>query len=322
MPAVAAIALLTACNAHGGNALPPGTGGGIAAPSLRSQQGSWMTPDAKSQALLYVSDFGTNDIYVFSFPNGKLVGTLTGFDSPGGECVDASGNVFITNEATAPNILEYAHGGTTPIATLSDPAGNPLSCSIDPVSGDLAVANTQGATSNAQGNVAIYRKARGKPKVRTDLNVPEVFYCGYDDAGNLFIDGENIGSSFEFAELPVNGRRFKNITLQQRIGFPGSVQWDGKNVTVADAGSSITPTIYRFAIEHAKGDLVGTTLLDTANDIGQTWITPASGKAAKQNVVAAESGTVGIWKYPAGKAPLRTLTGFTNPFGVTVSYAQ
>src|SRR5271168_2628847 len=40
---------------------------------------SWMSPDAKkSKSLLYVADQGNNDVEVYSYPDGKLKGTLTG----------------------------------------------------------------------------------------------------------------------------------------------------------------------------------------------------------------------------------------------------
>src|SRR5580692_2579193 len=49
---------------------------------------SWMSPSAKKSALLYVSDAGSGDVYVYSYPKGKLTGTLTGFNFPEGECAD------------------------------------------------------------------------------------------------------------------------------------------------------------------------------------------------------------------------------------------
>ena len=42
---------------------------------------SWMAPDAKKHDLLYVSDsfpYGSNDVYVYSYPKGKLKGQADG----------------------------------------------------------------------------------------------------------------------------------------------------------------------------------------------------------------------------------------------------
>src|SRR5579863_1388101 len=124
----ASIALLTACAAQGG---------GSAIPTLVPPTASVA---ARASALLYVSDTVTGDVYVFSYPKGKLVQTLTGFADPAGECVDATGNVFVANTGSS-NVLEYAHGGSSPIATLDDSGYFRVGCAVDPVTGNLAVSN-------------------------------------------------------------------------------------------------------------------------------------------------------------------------------------
>jgi hypothetical protein len=132
---------------------------------------SWMAPDTKKRDLLYVSDsfpYGSNDVYVYSYPKGKLKGTLTGFNEPSGQCVDKAGDVFIANFG-ASQILEYAHGGTSPIKTLSDPDYYPLGCSVDPTTGNLAVTNRL-STSFTAGDVAIYADASGTPTSYTAPN--------------------------------------------------------------------------------------------------------------------------------------------------------
>jgi hypothetical protein len=40
----------------------------------------------------------------------RLVGTLTGFTNPQGDCVDKSNNVWIV-DTEASQLIEYAHGG-------------------------------------------------------------------------------------------------------------------------------------------------------------------------------------------------------------------
>ncbi len=84
-----------------------------------------MRDGIKSGSLLYVSDTESGDVYVFNYPKGTPAGTITGLTDPGGECVDAKGNVFVTNTGGS-NVLEYAHGGTAPIATLKDPGFFPI----------------------------------------------------------------------------------------------------------------------------------------------------------------------------------------------------
>jgi hypothetical protein len=134
----AAAALLAGC---GGSQPPIGAPGAMpqtAALAVHTDRGeSWMLPEGKGADLLYVSDGGTDDVLVFSYPQGALVGTLSGFDNPYGLCTDVKGDVFVVNES-ADTVVEYAHGGKTPIATLN--LGTPtLACSVDEHTGDLAV---------------------------------------------------------------------------------------------------------------------------------------------------------------------------------------
>ena len=123
-------------------------------------QPSWMSPDAKEQQLLYVSDQKTDDVYVYSYPTGKLVGTLTGFAAPYGQCTDKSGNVFIT-QFDASDVTEYAHGGTNPIKTLDTAGEYPVGCSVDPKTGNLAVAKF--ISDNYPGGIFVLAHATGTP---------------------------------------------------------------------------------------------------------------------------------------------------------------
>jgi hypothetical protein len=118
---------------------------------------SWMDPDAKDvQYLLYTSDEATGTVNVYAHRSkGHLVGQLTGFQFPYGECLDASSNVYIADFASN-DIVEYAHGGTTPINTIHDRYGFPIGCSVDPTTGDLAVANFEGVGKTCMGGIVIY----------------------------------------------------------------------------------------------------------------------------------------------------------------------
>lgn len=274
------------------------------------------TAGVARHSLLYVSDTATNDVYVYSYPRGKFVGALTGFDDPQGLCADQNGDVFVAN----PNgfdVLEYAHGGKEPIATLYDPPRMPEGCSVDATTGNLAV------TENNPGSVAIYEKATGKPKYYRDGNeyyhLSQYFFCGYDDRGDLFVDGINYSSSptFKFAELPSGGKRLINLTLDHTIEWPGGVQWDGRYVAVGDAYSGV---INQFSINGKHGKLKGTTELANADGVNVFWID--SGK-----VVGPNYGGVNVmfWKYPTGGSPTKVVSNPLpqphHPYGATVSAA-
>jgi hypothetical protein len=265
-----------------------------------------MAPEAASGDLLYVSN--VQNVTVYSYPKGKHVGTLRGLYRPNGECTDSAGDVFIASQNT---VLEYKHGGKKPIRTLMLSGYAPADCASDPTTGNLAVTWDAGFSS---GYVAIYQQGSGTPTLY-DNSTMLFNFCGYDDKGNLFVDGvTNHGDQFLFAELPKNGTSMTSLSLNQSIGFGAAVQWDGKYVTVQDSDVS---KIYRFAISGSRGTLKGTVNLEGATKYGlyQTWIDG-------EKVVGADilSNTVWYWKYPAGGAAIKSITKqVLAPYGVTIS---
>jgi hypothetical protein len=304
--ALATAALLAGC---AGNSLQTPPTASSAARTLTAGA-SWMNPDANTGALLYASDSAANVVKVFSYPRGKLVGTLTGFQTPQGLCVDRAGNVFITNSGLA-EILEYAHGGTTPIATLADPNEHPIGCAVSPSNGDLAATNIFD-NSYTNGSLSVYRRARGTPKKYTDPQMIADYFCGYDASGNLFVDGTKPGTfGFVFAELPKGGKSLQNVTLNQAIGGPGGVQWDGKYVAIADQEA---PVIYQFTVAGSVGTKAGQTQTQGSSDVVQFFI---EGKT----VVGpnATSGQVMYWPYPAGGVQTKIISGFQVPIGTAIS---
>ncbi len=285
---------------------------------------SWMLPEAKKDTLLYISDYGSGNIYVYAHPfspkSVTLVGTIKESGEPAGECVDKAGNVWVANLASGEGrITEYAHGGTRPIKILQDTGYRPLSCSVDPTTGNLAVTNFS-ANSGGQGNVLIYAHAVGTPKSYEPPSMYFAYFSAYDDAGNLYVDGENQYGYFEFAELPNGSSTFENILLSPIISIPGGVQWDGKNVAVGNQ-DSLNSTIYLMRFSGSKATLKGTVILDNGEDVAGFWIQ----KLAKgMDVVApAQGNTAGsrvfFYNYPAGGSPKQTLTGFKTAIGAAVS---
>lgn len=197
---------------------------------------SWMARGTAATDLLYISNYANNTVAVYSYPQDKLVGKLTGFHEPDGICADKKGGVWIVNNQesqSSEDAVEYKHGGTKPIATVYDPAEIPVSCSVDPTTGNLAVTNIS-TYSSGPGSVALYTHAKGTAALYAVPKMVEVYFCGYDPKGNLFVDG--VGTDgFHFAELPKGKKTFTNITLKGgTVLYPGDVQWDGKYVAVGD----------------------------------------------------------------------------------------
>jgi hypothetical protein len=267
---------------------------------------------AKSGPLVYVTDSGTNTAQVYEYPSLKNVGQIGGLDNPQGDCVDKNGNVWIVN-TQASQILEYAHGGTTPIATLSDPNQYPVGCSFDPASGNLAVSNFY-STSGPPGSISIYTKASGAPATFTPPGFAVVYYLSYDEKGTLYLDGIDSGSSFLFSSF--SGKKFTSITLAHPIGGPGTVQAIGDRVIVGDQANG-NNAAYAFKIHGTKGMLIKTTPLTGANDVVQFDIYKNALVGADINFSAGS--TLDRFKYPAGGSPVKSTSGLNAPIGTVVS---
>jgi hypothetical protein len=292
---------------------------------------SWILPTAKSDDLLYISDLEAQVVDIYTYKSHRLVGMLTGFFNPEGLCVDKAGDVYVTNDTSegVHQITEYAHGGTTPIQTLNDPDGRVNGCSVDPKTGDLAVANLWGATDH-QGNVAVYKHASGTPTAYSNPNIYYYYYCGYDNRGNLFVDGETYASVFGLGELAKGGSTLNFISIDQTIYLPGGVQWDGKYLAVGDQVAvkhNFTSTIYDFQISGSVATTVNTMVLTGSNQVAQFWIpfVDTGGKHGEGKLLIGPNQNGAdtlIWDYPSGGNPIATIPNEDDPIGATVSLAK
>jgi len=286
-------------------------------PADRERRGSWIAPEATGQDLLYISD--NDSVAIYSYPQGKLEGTLKGgFYLATGECVDKSGDVFVVNVGNA-KIFEYAHGGTKRLATLDSPTSDPVGCAVDPISGNLAVAS-EGFGSSA--TVSVFKNARGKPTLYEDKDFYQFYFCGYDDEGNLFVDGLSAAGSghFALAELPQGQSNLSDIAVDQYVRFPGGVQWDGKYLAIGDQFDDV----YEFSINAGKGSIAGTTELGSrARYVKQFWIQGGTIIAPNVYIEGQARSNVLIYNYPAGgKATQKITDGIKDAQGAVVSPAS
>ncbi len=288
-----------------------------------------MARGAATKDLLYISNYDLDSVVVYSYPQDKVVGTLTGFAEPDGVCADKKGDVWIVNneESAEYGIVEYKHGGTKPIATVADPDQFAVSCSVDPTTGNLAVTNIV-TYGSGPGSVALYRHAKGSATLYSVPKMDEVYFCGYDDKGNLFVDGKG-KQGFRFAELPKGKKTFTSITLKgATIIFPGDVVWDGKYVAVGDQEYEIvgSPPEYDSAIYRttgAGGKTVGTTVFGNSNDVAGFSIDGKTVIATDLSPYSySKPNNVPLYHYPAGGNPIKILSkGIDQPHGVALSVA-
>jgi hypothetical protein len=308
----------------------------------RDDRGSWMLPEAKEHDLLYLASPNLGEVFVYTYPEGKPTGTLTGLFGAAGECVDAKGNVFVTSRtsgSTSGIIYEYAHGGTNPIATLDDP-GIALGCAVDTTTGNLAISNGADASNPNgpyYGDVAIYKGAKGNPTMYYGSAV-NFYLCGYDSSGNLYISGDGPAAgevglfrlesgSGDFQEITVNK------TLYNADEFFPSVQWDGAHMTVSSDPRNKRGKnqgwldVYRLSIVGSSGKVIGTTRLvepkKKSHYTGQIWIYRRTVVGIGYDHLFSFSPEASLWRYPEGGLPRQQIAIQQDlVWGVTVSPAS
>lgn len=307
--ASAAVALLAGCD---GSRPPIGAPGAMPQSQTiaqRSTRGkSWMLPESKEQSLLYVSEY-SSDVLMYSYPKGKLVGTLTGFGLAAGMCIDAQQNVFITDSGLH-QIVEYVHGGLTPVVTITEDAGNvPLACSIDPRTHNIAVAN------ELPGDIAVFQNAQGSPAIYTYK--ADFMGCTYDDKSNLYVSG--FKNNF-LLELPSGGDGLTKISVNG-LKHGGSMDWDGQYITVNLPKSQSTINIGRISVQGSVGSIVDTVGLHTlkkghSSENSQYWVQGGSIVGA---IGTKHGGGIGFWDYPAGGRSFKAIRTKGTVIGAVVS---
>jgi hypothetical protein len=367
---VAAIAFAVVLAGCGGLQPPPGAPSAMSATSSGSESGltplsasrlfgltipryvarpvhratkTWMSPSAKSaQKLLYVSDADTNSVLVYDFPSGTEVGDLTtDIDSPYGQCVDKKGNVYIANFDSAETV-EYAHGGSTPIAEFSG-GGHPIGCAVDR-QGDLAVASLYSATG--PGALYVWTHGEGTP-AEYQYGDPclNMYPPGYDEKGNVIVEcvgyaskgnGEGDWNTSIVCALLKGTTSLTMLSFNQSIGFASGTMWDGKYIALGDTmHDNLDETaVYQTSLSGSTLTLEGTTVLDDTcggyyADLVQPFIvgeknTPINRKQGKVLIGVSRhcTDTIAFWRYPAGGDPFKTASGPEFPYGQSVSIAE
>ena len=253
-------------------------------------------PSGSYGDLLYVTTPTTT--VLVSYPQGQVIGTISGVSGLGGVCSDPNtGNVFAPQGAT---VLEYAHGGTTPIATLNGPAGytDLQGCSVDPNTGNLAMSSYFGPKGHS--GLIIFPGGQGQPTVYTDKILHLFGYTAYDNAGNLFVTAFTNKGNYRIGELPAGQSKLVHIRVSPRSAEVGKIEWDGEYL----AGNSTNErgqdsTIYRLRINGTKATVAGTVHLTSAGQSG-FWIYDGLLFEAYGKVLHKKNMAIAAWSYPQG----------------------
>ncbi|HEX4012773.1 MAG TPA: hypothetical protein VHX17_02650 [Candidatus Cybelea sp.] len=301
-----------------------GTFTSVKMPKVHSDKGkSHVSPDAgNAPRLLFISDDGTNDVYMFKMPSMTLKGTLTGFSEPQGMCADKAGNIWITNTGTL-QIYQYSRTGTL-LNTLSDPDGDPVGCAIDKSTGDLAVTNIFDNSGNA--TVDVYANATGTPTSYSNPAQSENFFPSYDNSGNLYVDGFG-NSGFSLSVLPSGSSSMTTVSVSGgTIFFPGGMNYKGGSLIIGDqeCNGGSDSCQYATTVSGSTATITGSTPLENSDggacDVDQGTIAP-QGKYFAGGCITEGSGasTAARWAYPAGGIPTNFSTNVSEPIGAAIS---
>ncbi len=275
-----------------------------------------MRSSSSGAPLLYVMN-GRN-LLVFSFPDGTLIARQNDIGSMRGACSDKDGNVFtvLLNGATD-KILEFAHGGTTPIATLTVPGRADGGCAVDPTTNDLAVT----FNSSSSSSVAVFTGESGTPQIYSTDSFGAFGYCAFDTKSNLFIANNGpLGPGFPLVELRGGSHTFAGIAVNQNVKLGGNLQWHDRYL-VAGQNDAYGHALYHIKISARRGRVIGTTALNKST-WGETWIADGIVAAATQYWYG---GGVSLFDFPFGTLRKRLRRNdFQHRafvFGLTVSVA-
>ncbi|MFY9663630.1 MAG: hypothetical protein WAL67_05960 [Candidatus Cybelea sp.] len=343
-----AAALLAACSGGGSpsSALAPSTGMNSSSvghvPSVKEHvtltarvskavhkdhRKSWISPEARrAPRLLFVSDDGTDDINIFTLPGLALKGQLTGFSEPQGMCTDASGNIWVANTGTN-QLLQLSRSGSL-LKTLDDPTGFPVGCAVNRLNNDLAVTNIIGNPSG-DGNVVVYANSTGTPQAFADPSVFEYFFPAYDNAGNLYVDGEG-SAGFALMELASGSSTLSPVSISGgTLFFPGGVNWDSATSSLVigdqECNGASESCLYSATVSDGVATITGVTMLldpsGQSGDVDQTTIGP-QGRFFAGGFISESSDPSGVarWAFPAGGVPTNfNGTALSEPIGAAIS---
>jgi len=266
---VAGLALLAGCSSNG--TTPSVSGSSVAPMSAHGghdvQQHplahSWMQePPKGTGGTIWATDLEYASVDVIAYPSGALIGQVSGFSYPYGDCSDKSGNVYVADFSDGKGFEIQA--GTTKVINSWPTGGETIGCSVSD-SGDVAFTNFY------PGGVVVF--PGGGP---TGVSYPGPGYdwpAGYDPSGNLFVMCNYVSpcSSPHLAELPAGSSSWIFLNLSPPPDSPSGVQWMDKYL-----GVGANNGIELVAISGSNATVIKTIILNggtcsTYMDFPSSW---------------------------------------------------
>jgi hypothetical protein len=295
------------------------------APPHNPVGGSAVSPDAsKASSLLYVSN--ASNVTVYTYGNGggiTLVGTLAGFKSPEGMCTDSAGDVWITDYESG-NVYEYAHGGSTPIATITAKLGLPYACAVDNATGNLAVSywHPYGHYRNYAEVIVYPHGAKPGASYGPKTGFYRAYFLAYDSQSNLYTTGTACGyydcyraSYIHLFELAAGQSTFKLIRGPARQSAPSAIVWVNPSLLMGSGKSGDGGTqALKVQVTGGRSKVIGKV------SFAQTFLTYGFSRRADLVIVPDyAANAVQIYRLSDGSLVSSFTQGLDQPFSAVVS---
>lgn len=125
----------------------------------------------------------------------------------------------------------------------------------------------------------------------------------YDSQSNLFLAGTN---GTEIAELPSGSSAFTTIQLSEDLGDAGTLQWDGKYITLQGLRPPVR--ISRISVAGSTGTVVSQSRFSPyMKRASYSYIAGDGTVAFPFGTQGDYARTIGIWRYPKGGHTIRKL---------------
>ncbi|MGB6518000.1 MAG: hypothetical protein WBE79_05755, partial [Candidatus Cybelea sp.] len=186
------------------------------------------------------------------------------------------------------------------------------------------------ATTGGAGSVDVFTNATGTPTKFTSSSVTEFFFPTYDNAGNLFLDGEG-GAGYALSELAAGSSSITNVTVSGgTLFFPGGLNWDPATSSVIlgdqECNGQAASCLYSATVSGGVATITGVTVLldasgQSAGDVDQ-WAIAPQGRYVAAGIISQDSNPSSLarWAFPAGGEPINfNGTTLSEPIGTAIS---
>lgn len=293
---------------------------------------SWMKkPPHGATGTLWATDVEYGTVDAISYPSGTLIGQVSGFSFPQGDCSDNNGNVYVGDAGTG-----YGYeisGGTVVNSWFTD--GYTIGCSVS-LSGDVAFTNFYSYFSPYTGGVWVF--PGGGASGNFYAGPGDDWPAGYDKHGALYVECNYVAPCSSPHLAVLNGSTWQFMNFDGTITFPGAVQGLAPDIGVADQepGGQFYTGVYFTNINgtgaHVTKSYImqgGSTCSSSYMDDSTSWANISKKPNGVQKKKMKNAAAANLWCFPSpinlyGKkagAPIGSFQPVTSQYdyGVTMT---